>query len=244
MTKRNITVRHLTLLGWLLLGFLGQPVVLAQDPFAVLAYVNQTPITAYDVEARIELLTATDRADPAKSSETSFRREVLADLIDEAIQLDQATRQGVLPGQEAVEESFSQLAARNDLSPEEFEEALRTRNINLRLFKSQLLPQLAWNAVLAANSDARLTISDEELDARWAEIQDQAGRNEWLLTEIYLDGASQDDAEATAELFRTTTNFADLILDISDSPSAAKGGDLGWIQEGRWDRQRRQHYAT
>lgn len=232
MINFNRAIQHVSLLSCLVLCAVLKATAHAQDPFAVLAYVNQSPITAYDVQARAELLTVTGQVGVSKGSDASFRAEILADLIDETIQVDQAAQQGILPGQDAVETSFAQLAARNNLSPEEFEEVLRTRDIDPRLFKTQLLPQIAWNNVLRANANGRLGVSDEDLDARWSEIQAQAGRQEWLLTEIYLDGVTRATAEAAADSLRAAPDFIALVRDISDSPSAADGGDLGWMQEG------------
>ena len=232
VTSFLTTVLRLALLAALMLVLFLPRLALPQDPFAVLAYVNQTPITAYDVEARIQLLSDTDQIAETKGAEAAFRAEVLAELIDETIQIQQAEEQGVLPTQEEIEESFARLAARNDLSAQEFEAALRSRNVDPRAFKARLLPQLAWNAVLRTNGAGRLRVSDEELEERWAEIQSYAGQNELLLTEVYLQGVELQVAQSVAGRMREERNFAAIAAEFSDSPSATNRGDLGWVRQG------------
>ena len=201
----------------------------AQTPYEVKILVNQTPITEFEIEARTRLLQALVGGRGEKSA---HRAQAVDELIDEALQLEQAEILGILPSLEDEEAGFANIAANNGFTPEEFEALLQNQNVPTVAFKSRIRPQLAWSAILAINAQGRDLVSDEELESQWAQIQDAKGQTQWLLTEIYIRDVSEEEANALAQQMRDNGNFSEFARTTSLSPSAAKGGDIGWKQAG------------
>ena len=197
------------------------------DPFKVVILVNTTPITQFEIDTRIDLLSDLGGSDDPET----LRGQAIEALIDEALQLDFADQQGVLPSASAMEESFAAIATNNGLSTAEFAERLRSQGIDVTAFKSRILPQIAWNAVLGTVARASIVVSDEELKERWAEIQDAKGITERQLIEVYLMGGTRAQANAIAAKMRESGNFSDFARATSRSPLAAQGGNMGWVRD-------------
>ena len=163
-----------------------------------------------------------------KLIEATLRQQAIEILIDEALQIDLAERQGVLPTREDTDASFNNIAAGNQLSPAEFETRLREQGIDVGAFRARLLPQLAWNAALGAVARGDIVVSDEQLQERWAEIQANRGRTERRLVEVFIRGSAQQARDAAARM-RQDQNFADFARARSDSPPSGnrRGSGLG-----------------
>ena len=199
----------------------------AADPFRVAILVNTTPITDFEIDSRTQLLSDLGGG----GDRETLRGQAIDALIDEALQMDAAKRQGVLPDRSVTEQVFANIAANNGQSVSEFSTRLASQGINVGAFKSRLRPQQAWNAVLGSAARAQIVVSDEDFEERWAEIQAAKGRTERQLTEVYLTGGSRSQANAIAARMRSSGNFGDFARATSRSPLAAQDGDLGWVRD-------------
>ena len=110
--------------------------------------VNQEPITAYDISQRAKLLRLTSRG---KKSTKAARKE----LIDEAIQLQEAKKYSIIVDQKQVEKTYSNIA-KNIGSKRKLEQALRQGGVRPETLKKRLKAQLLWNNVLRSRYAARL----------------------------------------------------------------------------------------
>ena len=89
----------------------------------VLAVVNGTPITSYDVEQRTQL---------ARISGTKVlgRKEILEELIDEKVKLLEAKRYAIEASNAEVESAYATMASRMGMKPDQLTKVLGQRGIN------------------------------------------------------------------------------------------------------------------
>ena len=201
------------------------------DPFRVAILVNATPITDFEISARTDLLRALSGGSDGGIDAETLRGQAIEALIDEALQIDFAREQGVLPARNVADQVFANIASNNGQSVSEFSQRLRSQGIDVPAFKSRLLPQQAWNAILGATSRAQIVVSDEDLDERWAEIQSARGITERQLTEVYLAGGSRSQANTIAAKMRSDGDFGLFARATSRSPRASQNGDMGWVRD-------------
>ena len=105
--------------------------------------------------------------------------------------------------------------------------------------KDQAIAEIGWNLTIKRSSGARIKVTDKEVDAAIKEQEENKGKPEYKYSEIYLpvENASQESTaqQLTQRLVNHLRNgaaFAALARDFSKSSSAARGGDLGWVQSG------------
>lgn len=216
----------------------------ASERLGIAAIVNDDAVTFSEVRARMQLY-LTD-AEPGKEiSEESKRRlqaQVLNKLIDEKLQMQEATTMGVLIPEEQVAGGFANVARQNGLSIEDFRKKLAGGGIDVGTLYDQIRADLAWSQVVRRKLRPSVNISEGEIDNELTTLEHSRGKKEFLVAEIFLPVTSdetaptvKDRAENISKQIVAGARFSQLAYQFSQAPGAATGGDLGWLQEGRID---------
>lgn len=175
----------------------GTPVPAAAQ--AVLALVNNRPVTSFDVEQRIRIAQLVERRQ-------LDRRSALSELIDDQVKYIEARRIGFRITEEGVEQEFSRLARTNRQSDRQFEDALKSAGLSANAIRDKIRADLAWTSLLRERVRRGSQISNEEIERELAERR----RGQAVVTEyevrvvvfIVPPGASPAGAERTAAAAR------------------------------------------
>jgi peptidyl-prolyl cis-trans isomerase SurA len=122
----------------------------------VVAIVNGSPITAYDIDQRSKFLVLSTQKSPP-------RQEILDMLIEEKIKIQEAGRYGMTTPKPELDRAIGGMATRAGMSVEQFTQALAGRGINIETIKSRMSADLAWNQLLRARFPATLAIEEKEI---------------------------------------------------------------------------------
>jgi peptidyl-prolyl cis-trans isomerase SurA len=134
----------------------------------VVALVNGSPITAYDIDQRSKFLVLS-------AQKTLPRQEILDMLIEEKMKIQEAGRYNMSTPKPDLDRAISGMAGRAGMSVEQFTQALASRGVDIETVKSRMSADLAWNQLLRARFPATLAI--EEKDIRDA-VQSKGGEGE------------------------------------------------------------------
>ncbi len=223
------------------IAVLAAPAALAQNAAGgprIAAVVNEDVITTQDLEARLNLVTATSGAPPDPEVRRRLTQQVLRGFIDEKLQLQEAKRLSLQVTEPEIDQALTVLAQRNRLDLEAFKRALAERGIDQRALRSQLRGQIAWAKVVNRELRAKVVIPGDQVERAFKEATaGGAGEVELLLAEILLpvDSAADEarvlrDAQGLAASLRGGADFAALARQVSVAASAEEGGDLGWVR--------------
>ncbi|MBT5945672.1 MAG: hypothetical protein HOK98_13150 [Rhodospirillaceae bacterium] len=211
----------------------------AQDVQRIAAVVNEKVISIFDVQQRMRLLI--NSSGLAKNAETQRRiaPQVLRELIDEALQNQEAERLNIRITQGEIDDAMGQIESSNGLPAGGFESFLNRQGISLEAALSQIRSNLSWQKLLARTVVPTIEIGDEEIDAIIARIESTAGVTEYRVGEILLPIDSPADApeirnlaERLVKQLREGADFRAVAQQFSKSATAATGGDIGWVQPG------------
>jgi peptidyl-prolyl cis-trans isomerase SurA len=126
------------------------------------------------------------------------------------------------------------------MSYENFAKMLEGRGIIPAAFREQIRSQLTWNTLVARRLRPGVEVSEDEVEEIVRRITASRGLKQRRVSEIFLtvDTALQADeilgnAQRLFEQLRGGANFPALARQFSEAASAARGGELGWIQEGQ-----------
>jgi peptidyl-prolyl cis-trans isomerase SurA len=122
----------------------------------VVAIVNGSPITAYDIDQRSKFLVLSTQKSPP-------RQEILDMLIEEKIKVQEAGRYGMVTPKADLDRAISGMAGRTGMGVEQFTQALAGRGVNIETVKSRMSADLAWNQLLRARFPATLSIEEKEI---------------------------------------------------------------------------------
>jgi len=206
----------------------------------IVAVVNSDPITNSDVRIAMQRVTKElTQQRVAVPPANELRRQVLERLINERAQLQVAAENGVRVDESAVDQAEQAVARQNQIDVAELRNRVAKDGMDAKQFRSQLRDQITLARLHEREIEARLKISESDIDTAIAE--QQAGNADPLAQEINLanllvavpEKASNEQvaelqrkAEKILARLRAGEDFAALVQEAS-SADRANGGQLG-----------------
>lgn len=213
---------------------------LAQDgAMGIAAVVNEDVITVYDVQSRLGMFLATSGLENTPDIQRRILPQVIQNLIEERLKTQEARRLKIETEDAEIREAVGAIEAQNGLRPGAFRELFAERGIDMGTLFSQIEADVAWVKVVRQELARDVVIPPEEVKNVLDRLKANQGRPEHLLGEIFLplspattEGDLQTLADRLVQQARGGTPFPALAQQFSQSPTAAVGGDLGWVLEG------------
>lgn len=209
----------------------------AQTLFRPVAVVNDSAITGFDLAQRAQILRALGY--PADDAD-ALRAAALDHLVDEKLKLQAARDMGIEVTPEMVQAGVEDLARRAGMTPDELRTRLNSQEVSAQALEDMARAEIGWLQVVRSRFAGRVETGEAELDAELAGLGGSAS-TEYRVLEIGLplqgDGRTEAETRALAEqLFRSLNDggsFEEAVARYSESPSAAQGGQVGWVSTGR-----------
>jgi peptidyl-prolyl cis-trans isomerase SurA len=204
----------------------------------IIAVVNAEVITHTDVDKRVSRILDTAQRGVTMPSPEELRAQVLDALIDEKVQVSFAKNAGMDVSEAEVDGTIENLAAQNRLTLPELRQRMESDGLDFQRYRVSLKEQILLQRIREREVNARIRISDEELDAF---IQsDPAALTEAALNVAHIliavpEGASatqiqtlQAKAQGIQERAAKGANFAQLAKEFSDDKASRdQGGAFG-----------------
>ncbi len=240
MKNSNATIRTaLTLLGSL--GLMVSPQMsLAQQSHGIAAVINDDIVTNRDLTQRVLFMMATTGADRNEDTLKRIQRQALRNLIDEHLQMQEAEKFEQSIGDEEINRSVARLFSRNGLEPQDVISRLAEAGVSIETLRDQVRSEIAWQRIVNGLFGSRIRISDAQINETINRLSANASQPNYRVAEIYIeatpdiggmDGA-MEGARAMIQQVGQGAPFPLLAQQFSSAPTAAKGGDVGWVREG------------
>lgn len=214
----------------------GDDVGVSSDTQGIAAIVNDQVISRYDLNQRTRLVMVTSGIPDDPETVNRIQGQVLRSLIDEALETQEARRLELKIDPKDIEKQYNLIAARANMTVKQIDEYLKENNVSKNALASQLLADIAWNKVVNQQFGPLITVGDDEIDDVLNRLKAEADQPRYLVSEILLtfDSPQQEremaaGAERLVEQMRQGAPFAGVARQFSQSPSAANGGDIGWV---------------
>lgn len=199
------------------------------------AVVNDIVISTYDLDQRVKLMMVTSGAQ-GQDTAKRLRPQVLRQLVDELLQLQEAQKSKIQVTSEDLDKSLKRIAQQNNISVDQIYKTLDDAKISRSTLQTQLKADLAWQKLIQQRLAPRVTVSDEEVEAAYAQAQESSKQPQYLVSEIFLavdvpsaeEQVKQNVANILAQL-KAGANFSALARQFSQSATASSGGDMGWM---------------
>lgn len=211
---------------------------LAQET-RIAAVVNDDIISIGDLEGRVRLVLLSSQLPDTPQVRQRVTPQVMRALIDEKLEMQEAKRDKVTVSDKDVQDRLEKLEQQNNMQKGGLDKFLHDNGIPRSSLVSQITAALAWNKVIEGKFSSQATVSDQEVNDILARIKSNIGKQQNHVGEIFLavDNPNQETevknlADRLAEQIRSGTAFSAVAQQFSQSPTAAVGGDLGWVLPG------------
>lgn len=205
----------------------------------VAAIVNDQVISTWDVRQRSALILLSSGIEPSQQALDEVRLQALRSLVDEQLQMQEAKEYKVEVADEEVEGSLEDIARQNETSPQQFLAQLSSAGVNPATLRDQLRAEMAWRRLVGGRFGSRVRISPARIQETIDRIKANAANTQFLISEILLATDTPEEktqAEATAQRLLSEmaqgAPFPLVARQFSSAPTAAAGGDLGWLSQG------------
>jgi peptidyl-prolyl cis-trans isomerase SurA len=212
----------------------------ANNGDGIAAIVNDTPISNYDLQQRMALFLATSGVRPSPEALKSIREQVLRQLETERLELLEAQKNNITVAPADVDKAINNIISDNRLTMDQLKNLLSQSGVAMATLRAQIATQIAWSKVVEDQYGDRIHITPEEVSAELARIENGANKPRFHVLEIFeaVDSPEQDgkvlkDMTDLYSQIQSGAPFSAVARQFSQNPTAAQGGDLGWVQEGQ-----------
>ncbi len=202
----------------------------------IVAIVNSEPVTNAEVLAR---LARVDSAVTQNMPRAQLVREVMEQLILERVQVQWAGEIGIKIDDAAIKTAEENVAAQNGLTLPELQQRVQASGLSLGTFRDNLRRDLLLQRLREREVDARVRVTEADIDAYVREKQSSASAADTELNLAHLlirvpEGASaaeeqtlQQKAEQLLQRARLGEPFAELAKTASEGAERGNGGEMG-----------------
>jgi peptidyl-prolyl cis-trans isomerase SurA len=205
----------------------------------VAAVVNDEVISTFDVRQRSALILASAGIPITAETLNQVRGQALRALIDEHLQVQEARDKKITVDKTEIDDALGNIAKQNNTTVAKFTAQLSAEGVNIGTLRHQIEADIAWRRLVSARYGSRVRVSNDEVQDTLGRIKANATKPQFQMAEILLPATNDKefaDAETAAnrlldEMKGGKVSFAAIARQFSAAPSAAAGGDLGWLSE-------------
>lgn len=220
------------------LVFAGSYAFAANKHDGIAVVVNDSVISALDVDDRVNLVIASSGLPKTPDVQDKVRPQIVDALIDEEIKLQEAARLNIDISQEEIDVGFENLSQQNNMTSEQFRQLLQRGGLNVGTLERQIKAQIAWSKIVQRQIGSNVVVSEFDIDDLQDRLMAGVGKTEYLAAEIVLPVETPEKENEVMVLAHNLikemrggkVRFSQVAQQFSKAPGASQGGDLGWVQ--------------
>jgi peptidyl-prolyl cis-trans isomerase SurA len=209
----------------------------------IVAVINESIVSDYELDQRIAFgIAVNGGAKPTPDEMKIIRENALRALQEEKLQFAEARKMKITVSPVEVNERIDDFLKRNNLTREQVQKVLLEAGTSLDTYRDQMIASLAWQKVLEQTFAGEVVVPPAAIDDAMRRAAEGANKPRYRVSEIFLGvDRPEDEARVKAQMesiekqIRAGGSFRNLARQYSRNPSAALGGDMGWVYDGQLD---------
>jgi len=212
------------------------------DADGIAAVVNGDVITRTDVEDQAKLFALSTGLPVTPELMARLRPQITRKMIDDRLQEEEIQHRKIVVTDAEVAQAVASAEKRNNLPPGGLRAKLEGQNVPFSLLIKQMRTSIGWSRVLRQELAERGYVSEQEIAEEEKKFKAQEGQPQFRVGEIFIaaeDPSRVNDARKFADLviqqLRNGAPFGIVAAEFSQSETALKGGELGWVRPDQLD---------
>lgn len=211
----------------------------------VVRTVNDALISTYDLRQQTTWLLITSGVAQTPQNIQALQAQALEELIDEHLKYQELKRrQGMTTATDAewfakdaeVDAFLTRMAVQNKLTLEQFLAELKGSGVSAERLRRHYKIDLSWDQYFQAYYGRKLRITPDKVKAVQDKLAEAAVSPRYRLSEIFIDSSRAGSLQAAitfanqmVEDIQRGARFETMARQYSSKPTAATGGDAGWV---------------
>ena len=221
------------------LPLLAQSATTIIDRIAIV--VDEDVIMQSELEERFEAVRSqiSSQKNARMPSDDVLNKQIEEQMIIESLQLQRAERAGIRISDEEINNTLAQIAKENNLSLNEFQDALTMDGISWSGMRSRVSRELKINRLQQGTMRRRIQVSDQEIkNFLSSELGSNLTADQYRLGHILIptpENPSNNDLKTASSQANSIfskieegDDFRALAIEFSSGQNSLEGGDLGW----------------
>ena len=237
-----IKTKFIVSCAFVLLGLTFAFSAIGQSSLNIVAIINDEIISDYDLQSRIDFVLFTSGLPNNPNERKRIRYRILNNLINQKLMLQQAKQKKINVSRKQIGEFIGQVEKQNGWLKGNMAKLLNKNNVDTLTYERQVEAKIAWGRIIRNKLAKSGDLDEENINAQIRLIQNYKGRPEYLVAEIFVsfDAGRSDlkEQELVNRLYQKIKGgipFGQVARSFSESASAARNGNLGWIREDQLD---------
>ena len=206
----------------------------------IIATVNDRIITGFDLRQRMLVLMAMTQVQPTEENIGAIQQQALNDLIDQHLQAAELAQFEQLKiGDAEIDQEIADMARQAGTTPASYINFLEQGGISIPAFREQMRTEIGWRELVGGRFRDRARVGKSQVEQTMRQMTESATKPQYLIGEIYLEaarvGGMQEAMNGARQLVQQMIQgapFMAVARQFSAAPSAARGGDAGWVVQG------------
>jgi peptidyl-prolyl cis-trans isomerase SurA len=206
----------------------------------IVATVNDQIITGFDLRQRMLTVIAMSQVQPTEENIPAIQQQALQALIEERLQAQEIAKyETLIVTDEEVDQEIAAMAQDAGVTPDQYMSFLAQGGIRPEQMRQQLRTEIGWRQLVGGRFNTRSRVSRAQVEQALRQASEAAARPQYLIGEIYIEAArvggqqaALNGAEQLVAQMVQGAPFQAVARQFSAAPSAARGGDAGWIVQG------------
>ena len=211
-------MKMLRVLGAMLLGFTLLFSAITAEAATAVVTVNGQPITDVQVAQRLSLF---------KIEGKNKRSQALDELINEALQVQEATRLGFSVSEADIDNAVLDVARQIKVSATNLQKILTDNGVPISTLRDRLKANIAWSKVTQQVISSRVQVSEADIDAQAKQKLTAANSFDYILKEVLFIGGNASARTAQANQYKKNFRGCDSAVELSLSYTDAAVRDIG-----------------
>ena len=203
----------------------------------ILVSVNDDMVTSYDLKQRMLLLIVTSGVQITQENYASFQQQAINSLIDEHLEQQEMTHWKVKVGDEDVNQEITRMAGQSNMTGDQLLAELKKVGVDSQTLRDQISAETGWSQLVGGRYHSNAAVGKAQVDSLMDKAIADGQKKQFLVSEIMLDPAQAGGLDAAQkgaqqlyqQIAQKVAPFQAVARQFSNAPSAANGGDAGWL---------------
>ena len=208
-----------------------KPVKLYDGKYKIVALVNNEIISSRDLQSAVNMFIVNTGMSYGPKTKDIIVHRVMQSLIDEKLKINEAKKNGIAITNGEINSAVNKFAQSNNIPYEKLESILKQDGVDMNSLRTKIEADAAWQKLIAKKLGGLAQVTPLEIKKEKENITKDLQKSRYMVSEIVISSKNAKDIYSLVSVLREDPRFELYAMQFSESASASRGGDLGWVNK-------------